>query len=326
MQNRIVLISKNPEDHQFAQEIGSLLSIPVVIVPNSEGALQLISESYQDILFVDVSGEQELLDYKDKFIGKVGNSPGQTLPRMIHLIANEQIEGIAALVQENQFGHIVIRKFGNPKEAGHYYSRLIDSICLKRKDFDIANLLKTTESINVTKIYHSSEKLDILEKIRKFLVEDAAFAERVVNTVVTSLDEILMNAIYDAPLDEEGKQKFAKVTRDTPIALDEKSAVELHTGFDGEYIGFKVIDNFGSLNGVKLFKHLFATHEVNPYEVDRSVENAGLGLGNAFRMGASLMFVSQRGVRTEVMTFYKLSNSYREFKNQFRFISLHTVS
>lgn len=317
-----MLISSNQEDQGFASEIATSIGVPFLAVPSSKEAVPALAPDGQDILFVDISTEAQCKEFSERFKDRIGTQPGNISARNVHIITGEEIDWISSLVNASQFGHVVIRKYGNVKEAGQYYSRLVKSL-RQRGEFGMESLLTSCSGISIMKINHSTEKSNILEKIRKFLMDEAAFSERVVEIVLNGVDEILMNAIYDAPVDESGNQRLAKIPRDTPIALDERTSVELQTGFDGEHVAFKVVDRFGSLERKKLLKHLFSSHDRTQFELNSAVANAGIGLATTFRTGASLMFLSEKGVRTEVTTFFKLSKSFREFKNQFRFVSIH---
>ena len=57
------------------------------------------------------------------------------------------------------------------------------------------------------------------------------------------------------------------------------------------------------------------------YKVRSSVAGAGIGLATVFRSGGSFFFVSEAGVKTEVTVFFRRTDNFRKFKDQFRFIS-----
>jgi hypothetical protein len=48
---------------------------------------------------------------------------------------------------------------------------------------------------------------------------------------------------------------------------------------------------------------------------------AGIGLATIYRSGGSFFLVSEMRERTEVTLFFRRTDSYREFKEQFRFFS-----
>ena len=48
---------------------------------------------------------------------------------------------------------------------------------------------------------------------------------------------------------------------------------------------------------------------------------SGIGLATVFRSGGSFFFVSESRNRTEVTVFFRKLDSFRDFKDQFKFIS-----
>jgi hypothetical protein len=153
--------------------------------------------------------------------------------------------------------------------------------------------------------------------------DDLGISSRISNVIATAVDELLMNAIYDAPQSSDGQQRFSKVRRDTPIELDESSFVEFLVDCDDHYLGVTVVDQFGTLNRKKLFNSLLRGHMNLASKINAEEENAGIGLATTFKQGGSLVYVTRPGKRTEATTFFKLEKSYRDFKNQFRFVSVH---
>jgi hypothetical protein len=81
------------------------------------------------------------------------------------------------------------------------------------------------------------------------------------------------------------------------------------------------IDLFGSLDKNKLLSHISKIYTDEEYKVKTSVAGAGIGLATVFRSGGSFFFVSEARVRTEVTVFFKRTDSFREFKDQFKFLS-----
>jgi hypothetical protein len=57
------------------------------------------------------------------------------------------------------------------------------------------------------------------------------------------------------------------------------------------------------------------------YKIKQSQAGAGLGIATVYRTGGSFMFVSESRERTEVTVFFRKCDSYREFREQFRFFS-----
>ena len=149
----------------------------------------------------------------------------------------------------------------------------------------------------------------------------AKMHKRIASLVSLALDELLMNAIYDAQIDDLGRLVHKKTPRHTVFPLEGPSAVEFHLGYNGQVLGVTVVDNWGSLEKPELLTHLLKSYQGTNYEARASQVSAGLGLGSLCRAGANLYFASESRVRTEVSALFRCSDGYREFRGQTRFVS-----
>jgi hypothetical protein len=105
------------------------------------------------------------------------------------------------------------------------------------------------------------------------------------------------------------------------MKLEGRHEVEMQVGYDGEYVGITATDLFGSIDKIKLLTHISKIYTEEEYRVKTTVAGAGIGLATVFRSGGSFFFVSEAQVRTEVTVFFRRTESFRDFKDQFRFIS-----
>jgi hypothetical protein len=135
-----------------------------------------------------------------------------------------------------------------------------------------------------------------------------------------AVDELLMNAMFDAPVDGSGRPVYNAISRNTAFALEERNAIEMNVGFDGSQIGISVIDQFGSLDRGRLLAHVSKKYSEDAYKLKNIVAGAGIGLATIFRTGGSLIFASENGVRTEATVVFRRTDNFRDFKEQFRYL------
>lgn len=91
------------------------------------------------------------------------------------------------------------------------------------------------------------------------------------------LDEMLMNALYDAPVDAAGKQMFADVPTKTRISLRMEQKATVEYACDGATFSMSVRDSFGTLRGETVLKYLDKCLHAEQ-QMDRKGGGAGLGL------------------------------------------------
>lgn len=130
--------------------------------------------------------------------------------------------------------------------------------------------------------------------------------------------ELLMNALFDAPVDAGGRPKYA-MNRKATLKLPQAERPKMRFGTDGSRVAVQVTDPFGGLERKHIFSGLARGLEEG--ELDRSYGGAGLGMAVCHNASIALFFDVLRGVRTEVTGVLDLDLNLREFRNHAK--SLH---
>ena len=115
-------------------------------------------------------------------------------------------------------------------------------------------------------------------------------------------DELLSNALYKAPVDEQGKPSRVDEPRHSPRALSGRDTVTLRHACDGRYLAIEVADRFGSLDRSTILANLArAVNQGAPDTVQWTRSGAGMGLGLVYSCCTHLVFNIGVGRRTEVI-------------------------
>jgi hypothetical protein len=130
--------------------------------------------------------------------------------------------------------------------------------------------------------------------------------------------ELLMNALYDAPVDAHGRPRFA-ADRKGDVALAQNEAAVLRVATDGNQIALQVRDPFGRLERRHVMEGL--SRGLAGGELDTSGGGAGLGMMVCHNSSAAMFFDVVRGRLTEVTATFELDLNLREFRTQAK--SLH---
>jgi hypothetical protein len=123
--------------------------------------------------------------------------------------------------------------------------------------------------------------------------------------------ELVMNALYDAPVDAHGHARFAH-DRKAEIKLDSTDAALLRCASDGVRIAVEVTDRFGRLER----KHVFGglVRALKSGQMDTGGGGAGLGMMVAYRSTTALFYDVDPGRRTRVTGLFDLDLNLREFR------------
>ena len=125
------------------------------------------------------------------------------------------------------------------------------------------------------------------------------------------VDEMLMNALYAAPVDAHGKPLFAGMPVRKRLGLRTDREVTVRYGFDGKRLALSVRDTFGSLKRATVVDYLHKSlHAADA--VDRKAGGAGLGLYLMATAATALIFDVVPGVATETTCVFDVRQSALE--------------
>jgi hypothetical protein len=120
-----------------------------------------------------------------------------------------------------------------------------------------------------------------------------------------SLDEMLMNALYDAPVDEHGKPIFSEIPTKTRISLRIEQKAIVQYACDGEQFVMAVRDAFGTLERATVLRYLHKCLH-SEQQIDRKTGGAGLGLYLITNSATDVYFNVLPGVATEAVCTFDL--------------------
>ena len=120
------------------------------------------------------------------------------------------------------------------------------------------------------------------------------------------LEELITNAVYHAPVDENGNEKYEKHSK---VTLQKNEAVKIVLGRDSEKYGIAVTDTSGKLKKEQVL-----------YRIDRHIHGEGLldetgrGLHMSRIYSDRLVINIKKNVRTETIFFNYLNKKMRGSK------------
>jgi hypothetical protein len=128
--------------------------------------------------------------------------------------------------------------------------------------------------------------------------------------VELATEELLMNALYDAPRNASGLPRNAHLDRRLSVALGADEAVTLRYGCDGQTLAVAVADQFGSLTKQAVIDRLKKVTEGIPKPAP-GVAGAGLGLVMTYSVANQLIFSVKPGTLTEVTAVFHVAGTNR---------------
>jgi hypothetical protein len=141
-----------------------------------------------------------------------------------------------------------------------------------------------------------------------------AFSDEKLRRIEVIADELLLNAIYDAPRDDHGQPKYAGVDRRTPVSLGVGAQVRLRWGCDGRNFVVSVADRYGALTRQVAAAHVGRVLEARgprPRQPSATSGGAGLGLVLVYTSSNQLVIHGAPGRFTELTSVVHVAGSNR---------------
>lgn len=311
MATHFLIASQREEDLRFGEFLAFANDLPSLHVPTLEALQKALVLNPGSIVLWDAENADTAAPAAE-LLAKA------TSPARVFAVTSEALNTYAHLAKAPVFCHHFFRRYDEP--APTLYPRLV-AAALHPAPFGLARYFPEAAPASNLAITRSGQKRAAVDAINAF------FLKQQVNTRLASLvaqccDELVMNAIFDAPVLPNGMPMRRGTDRAVDFELIEKEYVHLQMASSSDYVGICVSDQFGSLKKSVLMGFLSQDYHDKGYELRKGDPGAGLGLHGIVQSGLSLLFVSKPGVRTEVMAFFAKDASYKSFRGGFRFLSV----
>ena len=117
-------------------------------------------------------------------------------------------------------------------------------------------------------------------------------------------DELMMNALYHAPVDPRGQEKYRGMTQKQLAQLPEVNPIQVQYGCSGRYFGIAVRDGGGSLHRDRALEYLVRARSAA--QMEQKASGAGLGLVSVLHSVSKLVFNLAPGYSTEVIGLFDM--------------------
>lgn len=140
---------------------------------------------------------------------------------------------------------------------------------------------------------------------------------RIAKRVGDVAHEMLMNAMYDAPVDEDGRPRYAH-DRKQDLELSEGEVPTFRFATDGVHVALQIVDPFGGLQRRHVLGGIARGRAATKAEgapLDTSNGGAGLGLYRIYSQSTVLIVDVDPGRFTSVTAFFDLDVNPREARS-----------
>lgn len=319
-----VILSQRPEDISFGNALVDLTSKTLKLESTvhspavSTEIRSVLMDNPRAFVFWDVDHPKAAIDGSPESVKSVGQILGQfSAPERVFAISDKALN-VMPYLNGLMFNHHIIRAYNQP--GPEIYWRLTMAGVIS-DPFSVQHFLPEGANVQKLSIARSGQRAAAVNAVSNVFTKKGIPA-RLVQAVTEAVDEILMNAIFDAPV--KGDKDFYRkaLNRSGDFAMSAEEAVSLEIGTSTDYIVVGITDQFGSLQKDVILDFIRKNYQNREYSVGTSThKSGGLGLYRIMQSGLSLAFLSKPDSKTEVMLFFPVVKNIKEYRSSFKFFS-----
>lgn len=184
--------------------------------------------------------------------------------------------------------------------------------------FGIEKYLSWGVDIQAKKVTTSADRLKLKDDMVTYF-KRLGIRNTILERMYLVTEELLMNAIYDAPTDKNGKSLFNHLSRKIDVVLESHMQSVIKYGCDGIYLAVSVTDPFGSLTKDIIINYLDSCYAGQAGSLNTGKGGAGRGLHQIVENSDLTIFNVKPGQRTEVISIFFTETNKKEPNPSFHY-------
>lgn len=317
---RVVLLSERAEDKVFFESVANKAGLAF---QHFSTAIPLVDDLARDsgaLVVCDASTSPLYSNFENSVANKLGLYSAIVNPNTYFFLGSQPFSTMTHLHNSQIFGNYIERPFKDRDQD------LVSSVFQRfatDSGFGLEKYFSPLAKQQLTVLKKSTDKRMVLEALTEYLMR-SGMNSRAAAIIVNGADELLLNAFFAAPIDDLGKPLYENTARSTPLEPDADKTIEFKIVHDEQMLGLSVSDNYGSLDRAKIVAAITKNFSVTDFKPKVNVAGARLGLMDCYVHAGGMIFCWEPGNRSEIMLFYRRTNAFRPFREQFRFLSTFT--
>jgi hypothetical protein len=196
-------------------------------------------------------------------------------------------------LRDDRVNHVVV---GDELEDG---VRITAQKLLSGDIFGIEKYLPEGTPVHYARLRDFEGRGKAIQTVLDF-AEQSKMRRQVRSAIGQVCEELLMNALYDAPVDADGKQIFAEIDPHDRTKTKSPRPVSIRYAATEDGFAIAVRDRFGRLAKNTILSYIEKCIH-SPNQIDRKTYGAGLGLYLVANAAASYVVNVAYGIATEVV-------------------------
>lgn len=216
------------------------------------------------------------------------------------VVPQAKLTDLTRLLSDQRINHVIV---GDELDRGVFVTA---QKLLTGDIFGIEKYLPEGTAVHYLRLHDFEGRCRAIDSILEF-AEEARIRRQIRTAIGSVCEELLMNALYDAPVDDFGNQVFAEVEPHARTKTRSPKPVSIRYAATDTQFAVAVRDRFGRLAKNTILAYINKCL-ASPAQIDRKTYGAGLGLYLVANAAASYVVNVAYGIATEVVCTFDRSS------------------
>ncbi|MBQ9817373.1 MAG: hypothetical protein IJM59_07920 [Proteobacteria bacterium] len=318
----ILLLVSTPKEQQILTKALSATGCKLHVVNSIQEAEHILSQSTIDLLVADYDQQSQSYGSNNQQIFD------NFLERFSHLPASAWVSGKARILllasrrKREEMSYIFHLPFATNIVAKTHDlapEELIITVgkIIRNDIFGIEKYLCYGSTPVSYEVSSSLQKDPILNALSEYAA-NIGINKRIISAVASVADELLMNAIYNAPVYPNGVRPYARRSRTIPVELTPEETCFFSFASDGTQFVISVRDRFGSLTPEKIRGYLARCFAMGKDQIEQKQGGAGMGFYFIMENLNKLIVNISPGRGTEFIGIIDISGTYKDYIERYK--------
>jgi len=296
-QQKILVLDDQTQNHIHTKMALGGTGAKLFFAKDLEAALQHSENEKFDFIFLN-----------DTFIDSIPQLEVKQKKTHFVLITSQAINEFYDKIKNNPKIETIISK--HPEDQTFTIKNIITTVqkLSQQNLFGFEKYLHWGTHINEKWITSSDERSTLIEEMEAQL-QELGVRGALLRKVGKVAEELLMNAIYDAPCDKNRTPLYNHLQRTVKVELKTEEYAQFRYACDGSLIAISVQDPFGSLKRETVFDYLNRNFDpaASPDIQDKNKGGGGRGLFEAIHSSSLIVFNIDPHKKTEVIALFNIA-------------------
>jgi hypothetical protein len=294
---RVILAMSNKKLQRIAKIALLGTGVDLEILPgDGDAAGSALLQEHSDIVLTDVDHLAMVLEAHDK----------NSAIEIVFMTPNSIVDYLDEVRKHDHLSNIVSYNVDDREFTTKNILTTVSKI-LNRDIFGLEKYLLWGVDVEERNLRSSGERRDLIAGMSEHL-KSFGLRKHLISRAALVCEEMLMNALYDAAVDESGKSLLNHVSRRDAVELPGNDVATVRYACDGMLLAISVSDPYGSLRRDTVLEYLASCYQGRAGELNNPEERggAGRGLHQIVETSDLVVFNVRNGLRSEVIALFNL--------------------